>query len=226
MEKKELLIIIPARINSKGIKFKNLLKINNIPLVINSLLFAKKIKINKIIFCSTDSQRIKKLVEREGIDVPTLRPKKISKDLSRDIDFVNHAINFFYKKKIIFQNCLILRPTSPYRKISSFKKAYNFFVKNPKADSLKAIYHSPKTPYKTWKYQKGFLKVVAKLNIKESFNAPRQILPKTYYQTGGIELIRINYKKKIKSISGKNILGYLVTKKESLDIDTINDLNN
>ena len=50
MKKKELLIIIPARINSKGIKFKNLLKINNVPLVINTLNFAKKIKINKIIF--------------------------------------------------------------------------------------------------------------------------------------------------------------------------------
>ena len=225
MEKKELLIIVPARINSKGIKFKNLLKINNTPLVINTLNFAKKIRIDKIIFCSTDSQRIKKLVEKEGIIVPTLRPKKISKDLSRDVEFVNHSINFFYKKNIIFQNCLILRPTSPFRKMSSFKNAYNFFVKNNKADSLKAIYYSPKTPYKTWKVHKGFLKVVAKLNINESYNAPRQILPKTYYQTGGIELIRINYKKKIKSISGKNILGYLVTKKESLDIDIMNDLN-
>ena len=46
----------------------------------------------------------------------------------------------------------------------------------------------------------------------------------TYYQTGGIELIRINYRKKIKSISGNKILGYLVTKKESIDIDTIKDL--
>ena len=224
MKKKELLIIIPARINSKGIKFKNLLKINNVPLVINTLNFAKKIKINKIIFCSTDSLKIKNLIEKEGVIVPTLRPKKISKDLSRDIEFVNHAINFFYKKKVVFQNCLILRPTSPFRKMSSFKKAYDIFKNNSKADSLKAIYHSPKTPYKTWKIKKGFLDVVAKLSIEESFNAPRQILPKTYYQTGGIELIRINYRKKIKSISGNKILGYLVTKKESIDIDTIKDL--
>ena len=127
----------------------------------------------------------------------------------------------FFIKKVVFQNCLILRPTSPFRKMSSFKKAYDIFKNNSKADSLKAIYHS-KTLTKLGKL-KGFLDVVAKLSI-ESFNAPRQILPKTYYQTGGIELIRINYRKKIKSISGNKILGYLVTKKESIDIDTIKDL--
>mgnify|MGYP001441165431 CR=1 FL=1 len=68
------------------------------------------------------------------------------------------------------------------------------------------------------------MKNVAKLNIKEPFNAPRQILPQTFFQTGGIEFVKLNYAKRINSISGKKILGYIVSEKESIDIDTINDL--
>ena len=132
-------------------------------------------------------------------------------------------MQFFSDKDIYFKNCLILRPTSPIRLINNFYKAYNLFKKN-KCDSLKSIYPSNVSPYKSWKLKNNYLKLVAKTNIYESFNAPRQILPKTYYQTGGIEIIKINYRKKIKSISGSKILGFVVSKKESLDIDTISDL--
>ena len=45
--------------------------------------------------------------------------------------------------------------------------------------------------------------------IKEPYNSPRQELPKIYWQTGNFEFFRINYKEKIKSISGKK---YMVLK--------------
>ena len=64
MLKKNLLIIIPARSNSKTIKDKNLLNVFNKPLIYYSIKIAKKIKDNKkIIFCSTDSKKIKKVAE-------------------------------------------------------------------------------------------------------------------------------------------------------------------
>jgi CMP-N,N'-diacetyllegionaminic acid synthase len=224
MKKIELLIIIPARKNSSGLKNKNLRIFNKKILILHSYEFAKKIKINKFIFISTDSKKIKNIFKKScNFHLPILRPKKYSKKYSRDLEFVNHALQFFSDKDICFKNCLILRPTSPIRSINNFYKAYNLFKKH-KCDSLKSIYPSIVSPYKSWKLKNNYLKLVAKTNIYESFNAPRQILPKTYNQTGGIEVIKINYKKKIKSISGSKILGFVVSKKESLDIDTINDL--
>ena len=103
MEKKNLLIIIPARSGSKGLKNKNILKLNSKPLISYSISIAKKIKEkSKVIFCSTDSKKIKNIIERYKIDVPFLRPKKISKDLSTDITFVNHTLKEFSKKKNFF----------------------------------------------------------------------------------------------------------------------------
>ena len=96
MTKKNLLIIIPARSGSKGIKNKNIKKLKSKPLIYYSIRIAKKIKEkNKIIFCSTDSIKIKNIVEKCNIKVPFLRPKNISKDLSTDITFVNHALKKF-----------------------------------------------------------------------------------------------------------------------------------
>jgi len=62
--------------------------------------------------------------------------------------------------------------------------------------------------------------------IKEHYNAPRQILPKTFWQTGNFEFFKINFKKKLNSISGKRIMPYFISGESTLDIDTISDIEN
>ena len=58
----------------------------------------------------------------------------------------------------------------------------------------------------------------------EFFNYPRQKLPQTYFQTGTIEIININYKNKLKNFSGNKIMGIEVSEAESIDIDNLSDL--
>ena len=226
MLKKQLLIVIPARMGSKKIKNKNLKKINGISLIQFSFKHAFQINENsKEIYCSTDSTKIQKLANKYFILSDPLRPKKYSKDFSRDVEYVNHALNIFDKKKIRFKFCLILRPTNPIRTKYNLNKSYNDFIKNKKANSLKSIFPTKKTPFKSWIKSGRFIKPISKLkSINESYNAPRQLLPATFDQTGTYEYIRLNYKSKIKSISGKNITYFEVLKKESLDIDTLIDI--
>ena len=228
MLKKQLLIIIPARSGSKTIKNKNLIKIKQKPLVQYSFMIAGKIKEkSKEIYCSTDSKKIENLAKKFNIPSQPLRPKKYSKDFSRDIDFVNHALKVFAKKNIYFKYCLILRPTNPLRSVYNLNKSYENFIKNNKADSLKSIYPTKKTPFKSWIKFGKFIKPTLKINgIKECFNAPRQILPTTYDQTGTYEYSRINFKSSIKSISGKKIMFFDIPKKESIDVDNLDDIRN
>ena len=148
MKKYELLIIIPARSGSKQIKNKNLVKINKHPLISYSIAAAHKIKVNKkIIFCSTDSKKIKNIAASYGATIPFLRPKKISGNKSRDLEFVNHSLINFFKNNKIFKFGLILRPTSPIRKVSSLNFAYKKFKNNLKMDSMRAITPSYSNPF-------------------------------------------------------------------------------
>lgn len=228
MLKKQLLIIIPARSGSKTVKNKNTKKINGVPLIEYTFRFTNKIKENsKEVYCSTDSSKIQGLANKFGILAKPMRPKKYSKDISRDIDFVNHSLNVFAQKKIRFKYCLILRPTNPIRTKSSLNKSYKQFIENKKADSLKSIFPTKKTPFKSWLKSGKFIKPIYKLkNLYESYNAPRQQLPLAFDQTGTYEYIRINYKKNINSISGKNITYFDVPENECFDVDNIKDIKN
>ena len=224
MIKSELLIIIPARSGSKGIKNKNIIKINNKPLIYYTIKIAKNFNAKqKVIFCSTDSIKIKKICHQFGLNIPFLRPKKISRDNSRDLEYVNHALDNFNKLGNFFKYGLILRPTSPKR---DPKILYKFFkkFKNNNCDSMRSIIESPYPVHKLWFLTKDLLKSVIKTNIHEHYNAPRKILRKTYAQSGNFEFFKINYKKKIRSISGKRISYYITSKKLENDIDEIKDL--
>lgn len=228
---KNLLIIIPARYGSQGIKNKNIRKIGGLPLLSYSIEAAKKFKEKeKEIYLSTDSKKIFNIGKKYfsfSKDIK-LRPKKISQKYSRDIEFVNQALKHYYKNEITFMYCLILRPTNPMRRLSTLHSAYKIFKRDSSCSSLKSIAISEKSLFKMWvRNNKNIIKNLAVPNKKNDlFNAPRQILPASYVQTGTVEFLRINYKKKISDFSGNKIYGFLVDKYEALDIDQLSDIKN
>ena len=228
MIKKNLLIIVPARSGSKSIKNKNMYKILRKPLINHT--FESSYLINeksKIIHCSTNSKKIQKLAKKYKINSDPLRPKKYARDFSRDLEFVNHTLSIYRKKNICFKYGLILRPTNPIRSKKSLNRSFKMFKNNKTAFSMKSIYPSKKTPFKTWIKKGKLLKPVVLIkNIHESFNSPRQKLPLTFDQTGTYEYFKINYKYKLNSISGNRIMYYEINKNESLDIDNLKDLKN
>ena len=78
--KEKVYSIIPARKNSKRIKFKNKKLFYNKPLVEWSIIASIKSKYIYKTIVSTDDINIKKISKKYKIDIPKLRPKKISSD--------------------------------------------------------------------------------------------------------------------------------------------------
>ena len=78
----KILAFIPARANSKGVKNKNIKKLNGEPLVSITIDFAKKLEfVDYIVVCS-DSLKIKKIAKDKKIDF-ILRPDNLSTDESK-----------------------------------------------------------------------------------------------------------------------------------------------
>lgn len=224
MQKKNLLIIVPARGGSTGLKNKNILKLGKRHLVYYSLKAGVTIKEkSKTLICSTDNNKIKNIVEQMGFDCPFIRPKNISGKFATDITFVNHAINFFYNKKIAFKFGLILRPTSPFRNKEILNHAYSIFKKSS-YESMRAITNATQTPFRMWNKKGNEIRPILRSKYYEHYNIPRQKLPKVYFQAGNFEFFKIMYKPKIKSVSGSKIYGYLINNFLSADIDKLDDL--
>ena len=121
----KILSIIPARGNSKSIKLKNLALLNNKPLIYYSIKQSLKSKIINRTIVSTDNKKIAKIALKYGAEVPFLRPKKISKDNSTDLEFILHALKELQKEKYYSIDIFL----SSIRLSSSLKLfILNFFI--------------------------------------------------------------------------------------------------
>ena len=140
-----IVALICARGGSKGIKNKNLLRFKNSTLLGNAIKQAKKSKyINKVIV-SSDSKKILKEAINNKAEVPFVRPSKLGKDNSPEIETWKHAIKFLNKKKDI--NYIVSIPTtSPLRKVSDIDNCIKIAIKK-NLDIVFTVTKSSKNPY-------------------------------------------------------------------------------
>lgn len=125
--KSNVLAIIPARSGSKGIKDKNILKINNINLIEYAILEAKKSNVFKRICLSSDSENYGVYAHKHKIDFHK-RSKEISGDKSDIYDTIFSVLDYYKKKNIKFDYFMLLQPTSPFRNYTHIQNAYNLLI--------------------------------------------------------------------------------------------------
>ena len=213
----KFIALIPARGGSKGIKNKNLVKINNKSLVDRAIDFAIDSKIFTKIILSSDKEKILNRGKLKKIVI-----HKRSKKLSSDNAVLNDTIleiksTYDLKKKYIL---IILEPTSPLRNKDDLNVAKNKILKN-KLDSYCTFAESFISPYRIWDISNHHLKPF--LFNRNSW-APRQKFKKYYQPVGNIIAINLEkFNKSKKILFGKTGFS-IVPKKRAFDIDSLEDL--
>ena len=217
--------IITARGGSKSIPNKNIKKINGKPLIYYSIATSLKSKLIDRTIMSTDSSKILALGKKFNCEVPFLRPKKIAKDKSTDFEVFKHLSNWLKRNDKRPSYYVHLRPTHPIRNYKIIDLAIKKLIEKKNYDSLRSLSVSKETPFKTWiKKNKGIVPIVKFKKIKDSHSIPRQILPKTYWQNGYVDIIKDTTITKKRSISGNKVLPFEINQK-SFDIDYVEELD-
>ena len=223
-KKKKILVIIPARSGSKGLKNKNIKLIQNIPTLAHSIYYAKKCKLVDKIIVSTDSSKYARIAMRYKAEAPFLRSKKLSGDKIKDYPVIKDCLRKCEKYYLTkYEYIILLRPTSPFREKNLIERGIKKLYHSENSTSVRSVIQTKCHPYRQWKINKlGQLKSIIK-KVKEPYNIPRQQLPKMFFQTGDIEIIK---RKTIigGSISGSKIIPLVVNSYE--DIDTKEDFKN
>lgn len=216
-----MLAIIPARGGSKGLKKKNIKKLNGLPLIAHTIISAKKSKkITRIIVC-TEDQEIMKVAKKYGAEVPFYRPKKLAKDNSMLMDSLVYFIEKIYNdEKKLYHNFIVLLPTAPLRKAKDIDQSIKLF-KQKKADSVISM---TQAFYPIEWNHKVFLNGRVKAYSKK-FDAVsnRQKLMKTYIPNGAIFIFNYKLLKKTRKYYHKKTFAYLMPNNKSVDIDDIYD---
>ena len=223
---KKILCIIPARKGSKGIKNKNTQNVTGNPLIQYSINFAKKLSKTVDICVSTDSKKIKKIIEANSLNFYGFRPKKLCTDQALTIDVVKYELKKLEKKyRKEYEYILLLQPTCPIRKINHLNK----IIKNVKSKknnyncgiSLQRVNSSHPLRMKIIKngYVKNFIP-----SDKEDMR-PRQKLPPVYIRSGSYYFINKKTMLRKNSLVGDKCFGYILDDLYATNIDNIDDLN-
>lgn len=142
-----LLITICARGSSKGVKGKNIRKLDGKPLIYYTIKQAKEWGKGKHIVVSTDSNEIAQIAKGFGAEIPFIRPAELATDTCGKISVIRHALitcEKIYKES--YSMVMDLDVTSPIRKISDLENAYKLFLeKRPK--TLFSVVPAHRNPY-------------------------------------------------------------------------------
>tara|TARA_Y100001970_G_scaffold293953_1_gene445019 strand:- start:5765 stop:6475 length:711 start_codon:yes stop_codon:yes gene_type:complete len=219
----KILAIVPARSGSKGVKNKNKKIIAKKPLIFWTLKNALASKYIDYVLVTTDSEDIRKIVRKERVEVPFLRPANLSSDDASMDDVIHHALAWTRANdKFKSDQFILLQPTSPFRNNKHIDEALELANCNKKFNSVVSISKVTKHPFWMKKIDdNGRLKdFMSKKSLKYS---NRQSLPILYQLNGAIYIAENDYFFKNKVLFDENSKPYIMDEYSSLDIDSIFD---
>ena len=215
--KQSFKVLIPARLGSKGLKKKNLKKIQGKSLVEIAILNAKKIKYinDNDIFVSTDSKKIISIAKKNKVNF-IRRPDRFCKDSSIANDVIIHFKNYLNFKGEL--NLIYLQPSSPLKTEMYLKKAIFQFIKNTNKTLISGYIENSE------KFLKAF---ICSKNTKPLFNkkfitANRQSFKHSCFIPNGAIFI-FKLKKNFRYIKTSIINPLVFPKNAIIDINNLND---
>ncbi|EAK0806396.1 acylneuraminate cytidylyltransferase family protein [Campylobacter coli] len=218
---KRFLAIIPARSGSKRLQNKNIVDFCGKPLIAWSIEAAIKAKYIQEVIVSTDSEEYADIAKKFGAKVPYIRPKELSLDHITTFDVIEHVIEFYYNRNILFDYVVILQPTSPLRNFYHINQACELCLEKS-AYSIISVCECEHSPL--WS---NLIPENLEMDnfLSEQYNIRSQDLPKYYRLNGAIAIAKIDQYLKYKKLFMPKSFAYIMEKKYSVDIDTQLDLD-
>lgn len=211
---KKTIAIIPIRSGSKGIKHKNIKKLNKKRLVFYVVDEALKSKVFSKILISTDSEKYINILKKKYSNKVYYhkRPKLLSTDLSS----TDHLILQILKDFKEYSSCTLIQATSPLLKSYDLKAGYRKFLIK-KFDSLFSSYEFKKFVWKK------INKKISPLNYNPFKRPMRQKNNNFVLENGAFYIFNIKKFMKKKSRLFGNIGTYLMPEIRSSEIDSLED---
>lgn len=213
-DKKNIVVIIPARGGSKGIPNKNIIDCMGKPLIAHSIEYAKESNLVTSIYVSTDDNKIEDVAMEYGAEI-IHRPNSISGDTATTESAIEHFLENISNPDII----VLLQPTSPLRPKGSLDIALEKMM-SMGYDSLLSL---SSTHRFSWKINND--EAIPKYDFK---NRPRRQdiseSDQVYIENGSLYIFTYqNFIKHKNRLGGK--IGHILFDEEfSYEIDTPTDL--
>lgn len=210
--------IIPARSGSKGLKDKNIIDLCGKPLIVYTIEAALNSEEFDRVIVSTDSEDYAKIARQNGADV-MMRDESLANDMATTYMVIEDILN--NRLKIQIDYFALLQPTSPLRNschireaVAKFESKFNefdFLVSINESKHAKILVN-PIDEYESLKY------------FDTDFSNYRRQGHKDFSPNGAIFMAKPYAYLNRKHFFGSKSLAYIMSEKDSIDIDTAIDL--
>lgn len=216
-----LLAVIPARGGSKGIPRKNIRMVAGRPLIAYTIDAACKAHAIDRVVVSTEDDEIAEVSRKLGADVRR-RPAVLAQDDTPTRDVLFQLAVELKAENYAPDAVVTLQPTSPLRTARHIDEAATLFAADPRADSLVSIIEVPHIfrPQSIMRpTEEGYLRpylegpVVTRRQDKEAV-----------FARNGAAIYITRTERLAEYVFGGRLIGYVMDRESSLDIDTPEDL--
>ena len=223
--KPKAVAFIPARSGSKRVPNKNIRPLAGHPLLAYTISAAIDSGVFDAVICATDSLEYAEIAAHYGAEVPFLRSAAISGDKSPDIEWVVWLLRQLKSQGRDFEIFSILRPTSPFRKPDTIRRAWAAFIEDPTADSLRAIEKCKQHPGKMWVIRgKRMMPIMPFTSNDVPWHSSQYTsLPEIYAQDASLEIAWSRIALEHNNIAGETIIPFISQGLEGFDINQPED---
>jgi N-acylneuraminate cytidylyltransferase len=221
-QESEFVGVIPMRGGSKGLPNKNLAPLNGMPLAAYTIKAAMRARNLQQVYVSTDGDEIADVCGALGVSV-LRHPAELSLDDSPTFPVIRWAIDDLSSRGILFENCAVLRVTTPLRSANDIDTAISMFLRTPDADSLVSVVALAGGHPKRLKKidENGW--IVDEFEPEGYYPVRRQSLDTVYIRNGGIYLSRCDIIRQGR-LWGDRCMAYVMPPERSININTAYDL--
>ncbi|MEW5984344.1 MAG: acylneuraminate cytidylyltransferase family protein [Acidobacteriota bacterium] len=217
---KEVIALIPARGNSKGIPGKNIREFAGKPLIAHSIGAARKARHIDRVVVSTESVDVARVARRYRAEVLD-RPPGLSQDDTPIKWVIDHAMDVLSSKGRPARAIVVLYATAPLRTAEDIDRAVAMALRLQDYDSVAGVCAASVAPFGGLVIEKGRLSYLVPA-ARRMYQ--RQLAPPWFALNGAIWVLNPARMNRVNlSLLGKRSYGFVMPAERSIDIDTEHD---
>ncbi len=214
-----ILAVITARGGSKGVPGKNVRFLGGKPLIQYTIDAARRSRNITETIVSTDSEVIADIARSCGATIPFLRPAELAGDTTPHLPVLQHAVREMESMNgATYEYVVTLQPTSPLRLPADIDGTIDLLIAS-KADSAVSVCEVDGGchPLKAKRFDGNRLVPYCAAEIE---GIRRQDLPPAYKRSSAVYVSRRDLIVEENRFYGDHVVGYVVPRDRSIDIDS------
>ena len=173
------------------------------------------------IHVSTDSTKIKKVVESLGYPVEFMRPPELAGDIVGTISVLQWVLKEYLSKNKTFENVFNIMPAAPFLKPDDLTGAFELYLKHNKKHPLHVVSEFP-VPIE-WAYRRDAEGLLDPLHTG-AYAIRSQDLKKAYFETGPFSIFHVSHLISNDPVRDEGFISYVMPRDRAIDIDDYQDL--